>query len=73
MSPFRISFKQGGISKMINNTNTTLDIGAYFHCKKCMIGRLAVGWTKKGLQVWCENCNLNVLNLDFKGQKVDAV
>ena len=43
---------------------------AYFHCKTCLAGRLAVGWTKLGLQVWCENCNKNMINLDFHGQKL---
>ena len=53
-------------------------IKMYLHCKKCLNTEtmkdeaiLAVGWTKKGLQVWCENCNQNVMALDFKGQKVD--
>jgi hypothetical protein len=28
---------------------------------------------QRGLQVWCENCDTDVLNLDFLGQKVKAV
>ena len=43
----------------------------YFHCKKCMSGQLASGWTKHGLQIYCENCKHNVIDLDFKGRKVD--
>ena len=54
----------------------------YFNCKKCVdelpigetpesFGRLTVGWTKKGLQVFCVRHRLNVITLDFKGQKVD--
>ena len=45
-------------------------IKLYFHCRTCMSGKLAVGWTIKGLQVWCENCNKNVVSLDFLGQKI---
>ena len=33
----------------------------------------SIGWTEKGLQVWCETCDSNVINLDFKGQKVGFV
>ena len=57
------------------------EIKAYLHCKLCMgeipdttcpadWARLNVGWTKKGLQVWCERHNENVINLDFLGQQV---
>lgn len=45
-------------------------IQLYFHCKTCMSGKLAVGWTAEGLQVFCENCEKNVADLDFKGQKI---
>ena len=30
----------------------------------------SIGCTEKGLHVWCETCDSNVINLDFKGQKV---
>lgn len=49
-------------------------IKLYFHCANCLSSGqkdiIAVGWTKKGLQVWCENCNSNILALDFGGVKV---
>lgn len=49
-------------------------INAYIHCKTCFeknqLQHLAVGWTKEGLQVFCETCNTNVADLDFLGQKV---
>ncbi len=48
-------------------------ISSFFHCKKCLSGNLAVGWTKEGLQVFCEDCNLNVIDIDFQGQKVMLV
>lgn len=58
-------------------------INMFFHCKNCLAKTspkphsgfgdesLSVGWTKKGLQVWCEGCNKNVMALDFLGQKID--
>lgn len=53
------------------------EIKAYFHCKTCMIKRqtqiLAIGWTIKGLQVWCETCDENIIWIDFQGQKHPAV
>ena len=36
-------------------------------------GGFAGGWTMEGLQVWCEKCDSNVINLDFKGQKVGFI
>ena len=49
-------------------------IKSYFHCKSCYEKNekdiLAVGWTLNGLQVWCDNCDTNIIALDFLGQKV---
>jgi hypothetical protein len=50
-------------------------IKSYFHCKTCLTknnepDKIAVGWTWKGLQVWCDNCDTNVIALDFLGNKV---
>lgn len=49
-------------------------IQMYFHCKNCLEAnrrqQLAVGWTIKGVQVWCETCETNVTALDFRGMKV---
>jgi hypothetical protein len=53
-------------------TIDTPEISGYFHCADCMSGKLAVGWTKKGLQVFCEKCNKNVIILDFQGQKISS-
>lgn len=64
--------------------NKQAEIGAYLHCAKCLeelpedqspaeFARLSVGWTRLGLQVWCHRHDLNVINLDFKGQKVGAI
>ncbi len=30
------------------------------------------GWTKEGLQVWCNRHNCNVMHIDFQGQKHPA-
>lgn len=49
------------------------EISGYFHCGICMSGKLAVGWTKNGLQVFCEKCNKNVIIMDFKGQKMSGI
>jgi transcription elongation factor Elf1 len=45
-------------------------IEMYFHCKECGTGRLSVGWTDEGVQVFCEECELNVADLDFMGKKI---
>jgi len=56
-------------------------IKTFFHCRDCLdelpdgesprsYASLEVGWTKKGLQVWCKRHEKNVLHLDFEGQKV---
>jgi hypothetical protein len=57
------------------------DISMFFHCKTCLQMKpdnlsprewvaIEVGWTQKGLQVWCVRCEKNIINLDFLGQKV---
>jgi hypothetical protein len=58
-------------------------INLFFHCKQCVaerpddvtpeqFSRLSVGWTDVGVQVWCFRHDINVVNLDFMGQKVRA-
>lgn len=34
--------------------------------------RLSVGFTKRGLQVWCVRHGVNVMHVDFEGQKHPA-
>lgn len=34
--------------------------------------RLSVGWTQRGIQVWCERHDLNVIHVDFEGHKHKA-
>lgn len=59
-------------------------ITAFFHCIRCIDerpagvsprdwGQLEVGWTPRGLQVWCKRHELNVLHVDFEGVKHPAV
>lgn len=36
------------------------------------LARLEVGWTRAGLQVWCVRHNVNVIHIDFQGQKHPA-
>ncbi len=59
-------------------------IQQYFHCNSCMPqrpedvspaewARINVGWTVKGLQVWCVRCHKSIINLDFKEQKVSEI
>jgi len=56
-------------------------IVSFFHCKDCLeelpdgqspqsYASLEVGWTKKGLQVWCKRHDKNVIHVDFLKQKV---
>ncbi len=52
--------KVDALAKVIENTNSGLS-------------GFSVGWTELGLQVWCETCDSNVINFDFKGQKVGLV
>lgn len=58
-------------------------IHMFFHCANCMSDKpsgitprdyldVEVGWTKKGLQVWCKRCEMSVIDIDLLGQKVDA-
>ena len=54
-------------------TSDSPEISGYFHCGTCHSGNLAVGWTKKGLQVFCEKCVKNVINLDFLKHKIDTL
>jgi hypothetical protein len=62
---------------------TRNSIRLFFHCTHCFKDRprdlsprewasLEVGWTKLGLQVWCKRCELNVMHVDFEGNKHPA-
>lgn len=49
------------------------EIVAYMHCKNCQSGHHAVGFTEKGLQVWCENCDMNILHIELKDKQLKTV
>lgn len=67
----------------IPNTN---EIGMYFHCARCLeqyekempemsrgdFQQLEIGYTKIGLQIWCRRHNMNIIHIDFEGQKHPA-
>lgn len=57
-----------------------LEIQMYFHCKRCLMEkpdgispaewvRLNVGWTERGIQVWCVRHDLNVVHIDLEDGK----
>jgi hypothetical protein len=61
----------------------TLEIHAYIHCGMCLTelppdqspreyASYEVGWTKLGFQVWCKRHEVNVMHVDFQGQKHPA-
>lgn len=69
--------------------STDNQIVMYLHCAQCVVdydkeshyrpvrpaheARLNVGWTPRGMQVWCARHNCNVLNVDYEGMKHPAV
>ncbi len=65
-------------------TKIPLEIVTCFGCAECAkeippgmspreYARFEVGWTKKGFQVWCTRHEINVIHMDFQGQKHPAV
>lgn len=67
-----------------NDIPNTLSIGLYLHCGKCIeelqqdsktrqspadFARLAVGFTDRGIQIWCNRHECNVMHMDLQGQK----
>ena len=58
-------------------------IALYLHCALCAkevpegispqeYSRTQAGWTKEGLQVWCNRHNVNVIHIDFEGAQHPA-
>lgn len=57
------------------------EIEMYFHCRECLeelkikalplspaeYAKLEVGYTKRGIQVWCRRHDQNVMHMDFEG------
>jgi hypothetical protein len=61
----------------------TNEIVLFLHCRQCMSemppgfsprdwARIEVGWTKLGIQVWCIRHEINIMHMDFEGQKHPA-
>jgi hypothetical protein len=61
----------------------TKEIGMFFHCDLYLkekptdispadFSRLEVGFTKIGLQVWCNRHDCNVMHVDYQGKKHPA-
>ena len=59
------------------------EIVLFMHCGMCIEdkpddispqdwARIEVGWTEKGLQVWCKRHGCNMIHMDFEGQKHPA-
>lgn len=62
--------------RAITMSDTYSRIKLYFHCKKCSNlesmttnEHIAVGWTEQGIQVVCDNCKSNIIDIDFEGFK----
>jgi hypothetical protein len=62
---------------------TENEIVSYIHCAKCLEeipdgvspmewSQVQAGWTVKGIQVWCNRHDLNVMHMDFQGAKHPA-
>lgn len=58
-------------------------IVAFMHCRRCLeelpfgksprdFASLEVGWTERGFQVWCKRHEINVVHVDFEGDKHPA-
>ena len=67
---------------IMQHTTKRSSIEIYFHCRECLkelpeelspdeYSNSQAGWTKKGIQVWCNRHELNIIHLDFLGQKVE--
>jgi hypothetical protein len=68
----------------ISNEN---QIDVYLHCGLCIeeweaehrgtispkdFARVQAGWTKQGLQIWCNRHDVNIVHIDFDGQQMRA-
>jgi hypothetical protein len=62
----------------------SLQITTFLHCPRCMRerpkdaspqdwARISVGYTRWGIQLWCNRHNCNIMNMDFEGHKHPAM
>lgn len=64
----------------MSDVPNTKEISTYLHCGRCLkqsgddpyTQDIEVGWTKWGIQVWCRRHNINIVHIDFEGQKHKA-
>jgi hypothetical protein len=67
----------------IHRVENTNEIVGYSHCAKCVKSipdgvspkewaSFEVGWTRRGIQVWCKRHECNVVHIDFEGHKHPA-
>lgn len=67
-----------------NNTIRESEITSFFHCRECIKckpptisprewAQNEVGFTRRGIQVWCKRHEINVCHIDFEGQQHPAV
>ncbi len=70
--------------QMQTDTDTDDCIKHFLHCAECIKempkgvspkewSQTQTGWTVRGIQVWCNRHNSNVLHMDFEGAKHPAV
>ena len=68
---------------MTHKISNLRQIESYIHCALCMkeipegespqsYARYEIGWTKQGLQVWCDRHHCNIIHIDFEGQRHPA-
>jgi hypothetical protein len=61
----------------------TNEIKMYFHCKRCLAEKppdisprdwaaTEAGFTPQGIQIWCKRHEINIMHMDFEGQKHPA-
>ncbi len=56
-------------TELIPNTK---EIAAFFHCSKCheanRVQWISAGFTEWGVQIWCDECESNIVHIGFEGQ-----
>ncbi len=68
------------MSNVINLWEPKSEIKMFFHCARCLEEipediapkdwvRIEAGWTTQGFQIWCARHDINIIHMDFEGQK----
>ena len=53
-----------------NDYHPQESIVEYIRCSKCNTrdtSSISTGLTTRGIQIWCDNCNKNILHIELKG------